>query len=113
MSPWRELAAELADAKELLREPSVAHPPEAIPNLEHAVQALGRLREHLEPEAAHLTPESLAKLKRDLHDVTALAGQAGNFYLGCAVILESLTRVYSSVGTPGTLPGRPSLSLEG
>lgn len=113
MNSLTEFQSVLSDAKELLLAPAVAHPEEATPDLERAVEALNRLRQHLAAETTHLTPSSLVQLKRDLREVNALAAQAGGFYLGCAVILESLTRVYTPQGAAGTLPGRPSLSLEG
>jgi hypothetical protein len=108
MSDLRQMLTQLAETREALLQASAAHPEQSIPVLEAAAEALSRVK----TDVTHLSPAALAELKRNLRDVTALAAQAGSFYLGCAVILESLTRLYTPDGDAKTPTGRPSISVE-
>lgn len=113
MSSLTDFESELARTKALLLTPRVADPERAIPALEQAVAALASLRLRLSDERTNLSPVSMAKLKSELRDLAALAKQAGGHYLGCAAILESMTQLYTAVGTAASTPSSPSLSIEG
>ena len=113
MSALREVLTRLGDAREALLTAEVAQPERSAPALEDAVEELGRLKTLLAAELTRLSPSEIAELKRHLRAATALAAQAGSFYLRCTLILESLTRVYTPEGVAKAMTAKPSLSVEG